>query len=240
MKSPEDVAARLKGTRCRFGAFVLDAPKRSLLKDGRPVPLTPRVYDTLVALVSGQGTVLSKEELLRAVWGDGFVEENSLSQSVSALRRALGDDANGSRYIATVPRKGYSFVASVTELESVGANVPAPIAQTKPFRRPGVRLAASALAVLAIVLGLIRMGRRSPASETGARIRSIAVLPFKDLAPAPGGEYLGVALEESLITRLGRIENLSVPAASVVGSLGSHVQDPVSAGRVLGVEGVLD
>src|SRR5215472_16375409 len=104
-----------------FGAFLLDPSARTLLRDGEPVALTPRAFDTLLALVAERGRTLSKEKLLRIVWGDVFVEENNLSQSISALRRALGDDGNGNRYIATIPRKGYCFVAPVTESKPAGA-----------------------------------------------------------------------------------------------------------------------
>src|SRR6266404_8545217 len=96
-----------------------------LFREGYPIPLTPRAFDTLVALVSDHGKVISKDELLQAVWGETFVEENNLSQSISALRKSLGDDGNGNRYIATVPRKGYCFVASVTEIDSAHA-IPTP------------------------------------------------------------------------------------------------------------------
>src|SRR5438876_4837079 len=128
-----------------FGAFRLDPGCRTLLRDDQPVPLTPRVFDTLVALVSHHGTVVPKEDLLKAVWGETFVEENNLNQSISSLRKALGNDGNGNRYIATVPRKGYSFVASVTEMESADALSTAvvptrePSDASPPFEKPAQR-----------------------------------------------------------------------------------------------------
>lgn len=96
-----------------FGAFRIDASKRLLLRDGTPVPLTSKVFDTLIHLVKHSGTVISKDELMRAIWPDAVVEENNLNQNISILRRALGEGRGEQRYIATVPGCGYQFVADV-------------------------------------------------------------------------------------------------------------------------------
>lgn len=96
-----------------FGAFRVDASKRLLVRDGTPVPLTSKVFETLLHLVKHGGTVLSKDELMRAIWPDAVVEENNLNQNISILRRVLGDGRSELRYIATVPGRGYQFVAEV-------------------------------------------------------------------------------------------------------------------------------
>lgn len=97
-----------------FGDFRLDAGKRLVQRrDGTPLPLTPKAYDTLAYLVEHGGSVLDKEELLRALWPDTSVEDNNLTQNISALRRALGEGHGDYRYIATVPGRGYQFVAAV-------------------------------------------------------------------------------------------------------------------------------
>src|SRR6266478_4547862 len=96
-----------------FGAFRVDASKRLLARDGTPVPLTPKVFDTLLHLVQHSGTPLGKDELMRSIWPDTVVEENNLNQNISILRRVLGDGRNEHRYIATVPGYGYQFVAEV-------------------------------------------------------------------------------------------------------------------------------
>ena len=101
-----------------FGNLLLDLREGLLLRDGLPVPLTPKAFETLVALVENSGHVLSKDELMKKVWPDSFVEENNLSQNISQLRRALqaaGEEA--SHYIETVPRRGYRFRAQVTVRE---------------------------------------------------------------------------------------------------------------------------
>src|SRR2546423_9163509 len=97
-----------------FGLFRLDPAERRLLCDDRPVALTPKCFDLLVALVENSGHLLEKEELLRRLWPEQFVEESNLSFNISALRKALGEGRNGARYIETVPKKGFRFVAQVT------------------------------------------------------------------------------------------------------------------------------
>ncbi len=103
-----------------FGNLTLDLREGQLFaRGGEPVPLTPKAYETLVALVENSGHVISKDELMKKVWPDSFVEENNLSQNISQLRRTLqsagGDDA--ASYIETVPRRGYRFRAQVTVVE---------------------------------------------------------------------------------------------------------------------------
>ncbi|MGH9945236.1 MAG: alpha/beta fold hydrolase, partial [Pyrinomonadaceae bacterium] len=102
-----------------FGPFLVDTGEGLLLRDGLPLPLTPKAFETLVALVRRSGHVVSKDELMREVWPDSFVEENNLSQNISQLRRIL-ESAGGEgvvRYIETVPRRGYRFNAPVTAHE---------------------------------------------------------------------------------------------------------------------------
>src|SRR5262245_40025807 len=96
-----------------FGSFRLDAAERLLLRDGEAVPLTPKAFDLLLAMVEGHGHLLEKDELLKKVWPDTFVEEANLASNISQLRKALGDGENGQRYIETAPKRGYRFVASV-------------------------------------------------------------------------------------------------------------------------------
>ena len=99
-----------------FGPFRLDAKERLLLHDGEIVPLTPKAFDMLLALVENSGHLLEKNELIQRLWPDSFVEEGSLAQNVSLLRKALGE-SESQKFIETVPRRGYRFVAIVRELE---------------------------------------------------------------------------------------------------------------------------
>ena len=97
-----------------FGEFQLD-PANHLLsrRDGTPVSLTSRVFDTLVFMVEHHGLVLDKERLMEAVWSDSIVEENNLAQSISKLRQVLGEKPGTHRFIVTVPGRGYRFAADV-------------------------------------------------------------------------------------------------------------------------------
>src|SRR5882672_8467444 len=97
-----------------FGQFRIDAGERLLLREGQPVPLAPKVFDTLLALVKDRGHVLEKERLMKELWPDTFVEESNLTYNISQLRKTLGDSA-GERYIETIPRRGYRFTAPVRE-----------------------------------------------------------------------------------------------------------------------------
>jgi len=96
-----------------FGPFRLDAAEHLLLRDGVAVPLTPKSFDLLLALVERHGHLLEKDDLLKKVWPDTFVEEANLASNISQLRKAMGDGENGHRYIETAPKRGYRFVASV-------------------------------------------------------------------------------------------------------------------------------
>jgi len=96
-----------------FGDYRVDPGNLLLSRGGRPVPLTPKVFDTLLLLVKRSGEVLEKEELIRAIWPDTIVEENNLNQNISTLRRVLGESRGENRYIATVPGRGYRFIPEV-------------------------------------------------------------------------------------------------------------------------------
>jgi DNA-binding winged helix-turn-helix (wHTH) protein len=98
-----------------FGPFRLDQAERMLSGAGQVVALSPKALDLLIALVTKAGRVVDKEELMREVWPDTFVEENNLTVNISALRRAPGSASSDQDYIQTVPRRGYRFVASVRQ-----------------------------------------------------------------------------------------------------------------------------
>jgi DNA-binding winged helix-turn-helix (wHTH) protein len=108
-----------------FGPFRLIPAERVLRRDGEIIPLTPKALETLLALVEHCGRVVTKEELMRRVWPDTFVEEANVAKNVYALRRALGEVDGAQEYIETVPKRGYQFVAPVARLESPGEAVAA-------------------------------------------------------------------------------------------------------------------
>src|SRR5260370_13900414 len=129
----------MNGHAISFGPFLLLAEERLLLEGDRPVRLGNRAFDILVLLIERAGEVVGKEELIARAWPQTFVEEANLKIQISALRRALGDGHGGHRYVATVPGRGYNFVAPVQREEpSRSAPVPAVPSATPnnlPFSR---------------------------------------------------------------------------------------------------------
>jgi DNA-binding winged helix-turn-helix (wHTH) protein/TolB-like protein len=106
-----------------FGPFRIDVANRLLLRDGQPLPLTPKAVDTLLALVQYGGEVLKKDELMKLVWPDSVVEEGNLTQNIYLLRKTLGEGSNGENYIETVPRRGYRFVGEVRKSQDEAAEL---------------------------------------------------------------------------------------------------------------------
>ena len=231
----------------RFGPFRLDADRRLLLRGREAVPLRPLVFDTLLVLTERVGEVVTKDELLDAVWPDSVVEENNLSQNILALRRVLEDGGSNDVRIETLPKRGYRLIAQLEEElppprpTLTAPTVPRAIAAAAPRRRP-MPMGAVAVLVGAVVVALgLWLARRGPApSEQLARIQSIAVLPFRSIVQRPEDEFLGLALADSVITRLSRASNLVVRPTSAVRGLPQPSPDPVAAARALRVDAVLD
>ncbi len=105
-------------TSYEFGPFRVDTRERQLIRDGKVVPLRPKVFDILLMLVQNSGHILTKDDVMNHVWADTVVEEGNISRSISTLRNALGERPNEHRYIETIPWRGYRFVANVTEIRS--------------------------------------------------------------------------------------------------------------------------
>src|SRR6202040_3052985 len=103
----------------QFGPFELDPAERLLVFNRRAVPVTPKAFDMLVFLVERSGHLCQKDELMKALWPDSFVEEGNLAVTVSLLRKVLGDDRGHQRYIETVSKSGYRFVANVNQIEKM-------------------------------------------------------------------------------------------------------------------------
>jgi Tol biopolymer transport system component/DNA-binding winged helix-turn-helix (wHTH) protein len=100
----------------KFGSFFIDTQTKVLIKENKPVPIKPKVYDTLLVLVEGRGNVLTKDDLMEKIWSDTAVEENNLQQNISTLRKVLGEAEDGTQYIETLPKRGYRFAAKVEEI----------------------------------------------------------------------------------------------------------------------------
>ena len=165
-----------------FGTFRLDTEERLLLSNGETVPLTPKVFDTLVVLVQKSGHVVGKDELMSEVWADSFVEESNLTQNTSVLRKVLGEERGGRLYIETVSKRGYRFVASVREVRS--DNYPA--IETEMHSGPRI------------------LSRETAEHDV---LNSIAVLPLVNGSLSPDAEYLSDGITESIINSLSSCPN---------------------------------
>ena len=125
----------------RFGQFVLDPGRRALSRADSPLSLTPKAFDVLLFLIQNPNRLITKEELLQSVWGDTFVEEGNLTQYISHLRRALGDNSEDPRLIATIARKGYQFTGNVTVADNTDTAAAAAVrVSTVERSRPPSRL----------------------------------------------------------------------------------------------------
>ena len=155
------------GSAYEFGPFRLDPAEQQLLRDGRGLPLTPKVFQVLCVLVQNSGRLVEKDKLLTDVWGDSFVEEGALSRSVSILRKTLNGDGAGQTYIETVPKRGYRFVALVTEHAVNGAPPPLVVpASSVPSRWAG----AAAVVLLGAVLAIVAFTRSTGNVKTPGNV----------------------------------------------------------------------
>lgn len=207
-----------------FGQFRLDATERVLLRDGSPVSLTPKAIETLVVLVENSGHIVEKDDLMKSVWPDTFVSEDSLTRNVSLLRKILGD-ATDDQFIETLPRRGYRFTANV-ELDDDSDVIIS--------RRARMRI------ITEEVDDEEGDARTSKRLSLKAAVRSLAVLPFKSLGSDSADEYLGLGLADALITKLSNIRQVIVRPTSAVLKYVGLSEDTASIGRQLQVEAVLE
>ncbi len=199
------------GAAFEFGAFRFDPAERVLYRGPERVPLSPKVADTLLVLLTRHGHVVEKNELIQLVWPDTFVEEGGLARNISALRKALGDDAEGSRHIETIPKRGYRFVAPIGKTPAEAETEAAP-------HRPGIRfamagtLAAAALVLIAAGYLISFMTRHDHAAP---RVKSIAVLPLKNISGDAAQDYFAEGMTDVIATELSKTGLPVIAPASV-------------------------
>jgi DNA-binding winged helix-turn-helix (wHTH) protein/TolB-like protein len=239
MKPPTDP------TIYEFDNFRIDGGRRLFFNGGDgPIPLTSKVFDTLLYLVTHNGTVIDKDELMSAIWPDTIVEENNLNKNISVLRRVLGENPGEHRYIVTVPGKGYKFVASVVESSANGikfvdiAHADITLQRSGPSRATSrsKKFAFAAIGVMALVAVLALsytyfFRRRS--------IHSIAVMAFANESGDPKLEYLSDGMTGDLIESLSKVPDLDVKALSTVVRYKGANSDARRIGQELNVEAVL-
>src|ERR1039458_7038028 len=219
-----------------FGRFRLDPAEKVLLSDGQPISLTPKAFETLLALVENSGHVLEKDELLRLVWPNTFVEEGTLLQTIATWRKALGEGPDQRSYIETIPRRVYRFSGAVKRVE-------AGTAPEAPRNRVSRRVIAAVAAAAVLLLAGWMAGKRIWPSSVPARAKiMLAVLPFVNLSGDPGEDYFGNGLTEEMIAQLGALQpaRLGVIARMSAMQYKDTKKDIRQIGRELGVDYILE
>jgi DNA-binding winged helix-turn-helix (wHTH) protein/TolB-like protein len=249
-----------------FSRFRFDPENHLLEGDGKPIPLTPKAFEILRVLVQNGSRLTTKEELMRRVWPDSFVEEANLTVTISALRKQLANASDGQQYIETVPKKGYRFAVPVSarpnqihsetlqgeegngdqalavpvELAIAPAAMPTPAKEDRAWKwrsRWGLLL----LSLLAVILlGLLyRAHWRKPAQPIAKLQRRLAVLPFQNIRHDASTEFLGFSLADAVITKLGYVSEVSVRPSYAVQKYGSQTIDIPKLAADLNVDTLL-
>jgi TolB-like protein/DNA-binding winged helix-turn-helix (wHTH) protein/Tfp pilus assembly protein PilF len=232
-----------------FGEFRLDATRRLLYAKGRAdaLPVKPRVLEAILYFVERPGELLEKDRLLADLWPKLVVEESNLTQLISVLRRVLGESRGENRYLATVPGRGYRFVADV-----VRAPATLQLDHPEPFLAPPIEpesrrrtlLALLVLAVLLLGAAIYGYGRyagprpAAPATEparatTELPARTVAILPFENLSPEESDEHLAFGIAESVLHRLASVRGLTLIARTSSFAFRGRSVDAREIGRTL-------
>src|SRR6185437_10538726 len=217
-----------------FEDFRLEPGERRLWRGDRSVALTPKTFHLLLFLVEHDGRLLRKDDLLSSIWPDAAVEENNLTVAASALRKALGE-SEARRFIETVPKTGYRFVAQVTELQAATPSLPldgtgsanrsegATVKEREAARNAApdsllqqtisrgeisgrFRFLTVALMLAALIaLGYLALPGRFAPKRMPTTPRRLAILPFRNLRGNAQDEFLALSLADAVITKLGSI-----------------------------------
>ncbi len=233
-----DMATLTDPTIYAFDKFRIDGGRRLFFNGGEgPIPLPSKVFETLLYLVTHNGLVIEKDELIAAIWPDTIVEENNLNKNISALRQLLGEKPAEHRFIVTVPGRGYKFVADVRRIdnETIQETL-APEARTerRPSKKSAIAVAGliAAIAIAVLAFGFSYFNSQRP-------IHSIAVMPFLNESGDAELEYLSDGMTETLIDRLSHLPNLHVQARSSVFHYKGKETDIRTIGKELNVQAIL-
>lgn len=246
-----------------FGEFQMNLIDETLWQNGEKLRINRRTFQVLRLLVESAGQIVTKQEFFDTVWKDTFVSDNSLTVTMTTLRKILGDDAKDAKFIENLPRKGYRFISEVKTLgdeppivqveeksiiaQAADAEKRNMIATTIDVGKKTIPrnreilfgIFAACVLVLVVILGFNHFGF-SPlrsSSESTLQIESVAVLPFEN--QNPDTEYLSDGLTESVINNLSELPNLRVISRSSVFQYKNKQTDSVAVGRELNVNAVL-
>jgi TolB-like protein/DNA-binding winged helix-turn-helix (wHTH) protein len=247
----------------QFCGFEIDRNSGQLRRRGRPVKLPPQAWRVLEFLVSHPGELVTRDAIRQEIWSDGtFVDfEHGINKSIRQIRDALNDDADEPKFVETIPRRGYRFIAPLELPEPVSApaappetaplaplseplSVETPTSLSKPRRFPRRwLLAAASLSLLCISLLALNAGGwrdRLPAQAGSTPIKSLAVLPLENLSSDPEQEYFAEGLTEEMITSLAKIRALRVISRTSVGRYRGTKEPVPQIARELNVDALLE
>lgn len=232
-----------------FGRFRCEPRERLLLCQGKPISLTPKCFDILLVLVESQGRLVTKEELMKKVWPDSFVEEANLTVNISGLRKVLGETQQGDSYIETVPKKGYRFIAPVRQipLSESGETAhpaeapPAFASQTRSATRLSLGWTAAAVlcGLIIVALAYVYVRPRLRTTAEAGTPRRLAILPFRNLGKDPDMDFLSLSLPDAVISKLAYVNALTVRPSSSIEKYGNGAVDLPKAAAELKVDTLL-
>ena len=210
-----------------FGPFRLDLEQQTLLKEEKAVALPPRVFETLVLLIERRDRVTSKKEMMDVLWPDRYVEEANLSQNIFQLRKILGENHGKAKFIETVSKRGFRFVAPVNEIvEEIG-----------PIIQPAEEQPVAEASALELKLSVPKV--KEDTTTDVPQTVTLAVLPAINETNDPNLEYLSDGICDNIIINLSQLPQLRVISRSLVSGYKRQQVDPREAGRELGAETVL-
>jgi len=235
-----------------FGAFEADLPARELRKRGLKIRLQDQPFQVLTILLERPGELITREELHRVLWpSDIFVDfDNSLNTAINKIRDALGDSAENPRFVETLPRRGYRFIAPIRN----GENGSGLISELLPAQKPDLEATRSrpataqvltvlavAIVLLVALVGFDARGVRNRWRTTPiAEVRSLAVLPLENLSNDPEQEYFTDGMTDALITQLSQISALKVISRTSVMPYKKITKSLPQIVRELGVDAVVE
>ena len=243
-----------------FKAFCLDTANHLLWRDGDRVSLTPKSFDVLAYLVEHVGRVVTQDEILEALWPETYVNPEVLRKNIQEIRKALGDLPDNPEFIETLPKRGYRFIAPVTDEDAAEPDLPTSLPREERAREESVGTEVTPLdleslaekrmlwkfAIIPVLfvavaaIGAYFRPGRSAANVSSWNNTSIAVLPFADMSPAKDQEYFSDGLSEQLINDLAKVSGLRVVGRSSAFQFRGKNEDLRDVGRKLGVANILE
>lgn len=233
-----------------FGIFQLNIGKGVLLRENQPVSMQWKTFELLCVFAKSNGNLLTRDDLMNALWADTFVEDNNLSQHISALRKVLEENGNGAKFIETVTGRGYRFIVPVEKNpvennKEIAATAKADLETQIPDEQSGKlpisnvksprRFLIAVGLLFVFLLGGYFLYWQSPIYTKQKQYR-LAILPLTNLQPNDETDFLGYALADALIAKLAPVKSLGVRPVSSVSKYRNHTPSPQEAAKELNAD----